>query len=281
MSFRVGQKTGFGALVENRVVDLGRHMPQYEGLRQVLLAGALTRAIDIAAETSADYALKEIEFLPPIPDPEKILCVGLNYPGRADGEPRYPSIFLRTRDSLVGHGAPLWRPPESTQLDYEAEIALVIGTEGRRIAPERALDHIAGVTLMNDGTVRDWLRHSARNVTQGKNFEHSGAIGPWFVTLDALQDPENLEFSCSVNGEERQRDSTARLLFDFRYLVSYLSTFIRLKPGDVISTGSPAGSGADRELSLFLASGDVVEISAPEIGTLKNPVIDEPAVDNA
>ena len=179
------------------------------------------------------------------------VCVGHNYPGRSDRELQYPSLFLRTRESLVGHGQPMLRPPESGQLDYEGEIALVIGTEGRRIEPERAFEHIAGITLMNDGTVRDWSRHGASNVTQGKNFVGSGAIGPWFVTIDALEKPEALELITSVNGEERQRDNTERLLFDFRYLVSYLSIFLVLKPGDVIATGSPAGAGVDRDLAVF------------------------------
>ena len=277
LSFRTGEKTSFGACVENRVVDLGARLPQYTNLRQLLAAGALSRAIDIAAETSADYALKQIEFLPPIPDPEKIICVGHNYPGRSDDAPEYPTLFLRTRESLVGHGQTILRPPESTQLDYEGEIALIIGTAGRRIAPDRALDHVAGITLMNDGTVRDWLRHGAAGVTQGKNFAASGAIGPWFVTIDALQNPEALEITTAVNGEQRQQDNTESLLFDFRYLVSYLSTFLHLQPGDVIATGSPAGSGIDRDLALFLKAGDVVEVSSPQIGTLKNPVADEPA----
>jgi len=220
---------------------------------------------------------------PPVPDHEKIICVGVNYVNRneeyQDGSdlPKYPSIFLRTRESMVGHLQPICRPPESEQLDYEGEIAMVIGKEGRRISQECAHEHVAGLTVLNEGSVRDWLRHSKFNVTQGKNFEASGSCGPWMVTNDVFQEGyDNLRVTTRVNGETRQDDTTDRLLFSFRYLVSYISTFMRLKPGDVISTGTPGGAGARSNPPRFLKPGDIVEVEAPGIGLLRNTVIDEP-----
>ena len=167
------------------------------------------------------------------------------------------------------------RPPESDQLDYEGEIAIVIGREGRRIPQEAAANHIAGLSLINEGSIRDWLRHAKFNVTQGKNFERSGSFGPWMVTADEFSDYLNLPIRTEVNGEDRQRDTTASLLFPFTYLISYLSTFMRLKPGDVISTGTPNGAGARFDPPKFLCPGDVVEIDSPKIGKLTNGIIDE------
>ena len=259
-------------------------MPEYTTLQSVLAAGALVRAQDIAAQASADYECADVRFLPPIPDPQKIVCIGINYAKR-DGDyaevtkpPEYPSVFMRTRESLVGHLEPIIRPSESEQLDYEAEIALIIGKSGRRIPQANAAEHIAGLTLMNEGTIRDWLRHGNFNVTQGKNFERSGSIGPWFVTVDEIADFTNLQITCRVNNEVRQQDSTANLLFSFTWLINYLSTFMRLQPGDIISTGTPIGSGARLEPPQYLGPGDRVEIEVPEIGVLHNKIADE-AVD--
>ena len=167
------------------------------------------------------------------------------------------------------------KPFESDQLDYEGEIVLIIGREGRRIPEHQAHEYIAGLTLMNEGSVRDWLRHAKFNVTQGKNFEHSGALGPWLVTADELDPRGEFRLRTIVNGETRQDDTTANLMFPFRYLVHYLSTFYRLKPGDVIATGTPNGSGARLDPPRYLAAGDVVEVTVEEIGTLRNTVVAE------
>ena len=182
---------------------------------------------------------------------------------------------MRTRESLVGHNEPLVRPPESNQLDYEGEIAIVIGREGRRIPEQEASAYIAGLSLLNEGSIRDWLRHAKFNVTQGKNFEKSGSLGPWMVTADEFNDYTNLSIGTHVNGQQRQSDTTANLLFPFRYLISYLSTFMRLKPGDIISTGTPNGAGARFEPPKYLEPGDVVEIDSPTIGLLRNGIVDE------
>ncbi len=286
LSFSAEGQTRFGAIVEDRVVDLSERMSEYASLRHVISAGALVRAQDIAIDASSDFSLKQIDFLPTITDPQKIVCIGINY-GNRDAEyaqlnapPKYPSVFMRTRESLVGHQQPILRPPESEQLDYEGEIALIIGKAGRRIPQEEAIEHIAGLSLINEGSVRDWMRHGTFNVTQGKNFERSGAQGPWMVSVDEFSSLDNLELTCRVNGEVRQQDSTTNLLFSFRYLISYLSTFMRLQPGDIISTGTPTGSGARREPPEFLVAGDVIEVEVPEIGILRNEVVDEVTADD-
>ena len=286
LSFESAAGASFGAVKGNDVVDLGRRLgDRGRTLRSWLENGTGTDNVAeieaIVARTDADLALEEIRYLPTVPDPQKIICIGVNYGDRNaeyqddTKQARYPSVFLRTRESLVGHMQPMLRPPESEQLDYEGEIVLVIGKTGRRIPQNRVWDHIAGFTLMNEGSVRDWLRHARFNVTQGKNFERSGSLGPWMVTTDELSGKDALHLTTRVNGEVRQDDTTANLLFPFDYLVSYLSTFMRLQPGDVIATGTPTGAGARFEPPKYLKPGDVVEVSVPEIGTLVNPVINE------
>ncbi len=283
LSFRRGDAASYGALKQDRIVDLGLLLrSRYPTLGALLRAGAVEEARALAAAHEPTLALEEIRFLPPITDPEKILCIGVNYANRneeyRDGTepPRYPSVFTRWPGSLVGHGEPLVRPPESEQLDYEGEIALVIGVAGRRIAAADAWRHVAGLALMNEGTVRDWLRHSKFNVTPGKNFERSGSFGPWLVTADEIAPDAQLHLTTRVNGETRQDDTTANLIFSFAQLIEYLSSFLRLNPGDVIATGTPPGAGARFDPPRYLVPGDVVEVHVPELGTLRNPVIDEP-----
>lgn len=211
----------------------------------------------------------------------KIVCTGVNYANRNaeykdnSSLPKYPSVFLRYLDSFVGHNQNMVRPPESDKLDYEGEIVIIIGKGGRRIPKESALDHIAGLTLMNEGTLRDWVRHAKFNVTQGKNFDKSGVIGPWMMTADKVADYTNLTIQTSVNGAIRQNDNTSNLMFPFDYIISYLSSFMTLKPGDMISTGTPNGAGARFEPPIYLKPGDFVEVEAAGIGVLKNGVVDE------
>lgn len=280
-SFRHGGKTSFGAVIDGGIVDLGSRLPDFSDLRDVLRHGADAKLNEAAEAAGADYALEDIEFLPTIPNPEKIICIGVNYRDRnaeyKDGstQPKYPSVFMRARESLTGHLQPLIKPVESDQLDYEGEIALIIGREGRRIAERNAHEYIAGLTLMNEGSVRDWLRHAKFNVTQGKNFERSGALGPWMITAGQLDPMSELRLCTTVNGELRQNDTTANLIFSFRYLISYLSTFYRLKPGDIVATGTPSGAGARFDPPRYLSSGDCVEVSVEAIGTLRNLVAAE------
>jgi 2-keto-4-pentenoate hydratase/2-oxohepta-3-ene-1,7-dioic acid hydratase in catechol pathway len=283
LSFASAGAQSYGVLAGGGVVDLRRRLgPELTGLRALLEQGALPIAAEIAASSPADYRLEEIVFLPPVPAPEKIVCVGINYRDRnqeyRDGAeaPKRPSIFMRAPDSLVGHRATLLRPPESAQLDYEGEIAVVIGKRGRRIPPSQVPAHVAGLTCMNEGTVRDWLRHGKFNVTPGKNFDKSGSIGPWIATVDEFEGLDRIRVTTRVNGETRQDDTTANMLFPIADLISYISTFTTLKPGDVIATGTPTGAGARFDPPRFLVPGDVVEVEVAGIGVLVNGVADEP-----
>jgi len=280
VSFNPGDQPSWGVAADDGIIDLGARFGM--DLKQVLSEGRLPEMMERAAGLEPDFDPAEVHYLPPVRSPEKIACIGVNYANRnseyRDGsdDPEWPSLFMRTIDSFTGHKQPLWRPPESHQLDYEGEIVLVVGKTGHRIPEARALDHIAGLTLMNEGTLRDWVRHAKFNVTQGKNFVHSGSIGPWLVTADEFVDYDNLTLTARVNGERRQHDTTANLMFPFAFLLSYLSTFFILKPGDLISTGTPLGAGARFDPPRYLVPGDVVEIEAPGIGLLRNGVIDDP-----
>ncbi len=272
----------YGAVVGDGIIDLSsRFAAEYPTLREVIAAGAMPRLADAAAARAADHRLGEIALRPPIPAPEKIICIGVNYPDRnaeyKDGQdaPKYPSMFMRTPRSFVGHGAPLVRPQISQQLDYEGELVLVIGKAGRHIAEKNALDHIAAVTLCNEGTIRDWVRHAKFNVTQGKNFDSTGSLGPWLVPFTSEAQIADVHLTTKVNGELRQDDRTSRLIFGFRYLISYISTFTTLVPGDVIVTGTPTGAGARFDPPRYLRPGDVIEVEADGIGVLTNGVIDE------
>lgn len=280
LSFAAEGYESFGAVTGGGVVDLGKRL-DCDSIRAVLERDQLDAAISIAATASADFALDGLRYRPTIPNPQKIVCIGVNYGNRNaeykddSSTPQYPSVFMRTRESLVGHLEPIMNPPESDQLDYEGEIVLVIGKAGRRISEAQAWDHLAGFCLMNEGSVRDWLRHAKFNVTQGKNFARSGSLGPWMVSADEFEPDHEFRLSTRVNGELRQDDTTANLIFSFRYLISYLSTFLHLKPGDIIATGTPTGAGARFDPPKYLRDGDVVEVSVPGIGQLRNSIEDE------
>ena len=281
LSVVVGGRESWGAVKNGGIVDLGWRMAGCPCLIDALRQGRLEEAKAIAASSEATIALSAIRYLPTIPQPEKIICIGVNYANRnaeyKDGsdEAPYPSIFMRTPGSLVGHEDALLRPPESEQLDYEGEIAIIIGQGGRRIAKENFARHIAGLACCNEGTIRDWLRHSKFNVTQGKNFARSGALGPWMVSADEFSSYDDISVQTRVNGEVRQDDTTANIIFDFAFLISYVSTFMELKPGDVIATGTPIGAGARFDPPRWLKPGDTVEVEIGGIGTLRNTVADE------
>lgn len=273
---------GYGLVKGDGIVDLTvRHGGTWPTLREVVAAGALARLADEAAALPADFGLTEIAYEIPVPAPEKIICVGVNYPDRneeyKDGQaaPGNPSLFARFPRSFVGHGQPLVRPPESPQLDYEGEVVIVVGKGGRRIAERDALSHIAALSLCNEGTIRDWVRHAKFNVTQGKNFDRTGSIGPWLVPYSDEAQIADIELTTRVNGEVRQRDRTGRMIFSFRRIINYISTFTTLAPGDVIVTGTPTGAGARFDSPIWLRPGDVIEVEAEGIGTLRNGVVDE------
>src|SRR5579872_594633 len=281
-TFAVNGATRYGAVTDRGIVDISaRWRKDFPSLREVIAAGALTILIEDAARHPADHALDAITWLPPIPAPEKIICIGVNYPDRnaeyKDGTdaPKYPSMFLRTPRSFVGHDAALVRPKASSLLDYEGEVTLVIGKAGRHIPERAALDYIAAITLCNEGTIRDWVRHAKFNVTQGKNFDSTGSLGPWLVPYTSESQIADIRLTTRVNGETRQDDRTSRLIFGFRYLINYISTFTTLVPGDVIVTGTPTGAGARFDPPRYLKPGDVIEVEADDIGVLRNGVIDE------
>jgi 2-keto-4-pentenoate hydratase/2-oxohepta-3-ene-1,7-dioic acid hydratase in catechol pathway len=281
-TYSVNGSTKYGAVLDGGIVDLSaRFGTKYPTLHEVITAGALMKLAEDAARLAPDHAPEAVTWLPPIPSPEKIICIGVNYPDRnaeyKDGSdaPKYPSMFMRTPRSFVGHDTPLVRPRASAQLDYEGELVIVIGKAGRHIAESAALDHIAAITLCNEGTIRDWVRHAKFNVTQGKNFDATGSLGPWLVPYGQESQIADIRLATRVNGETRQDDRTSRLIFGFRYLINYISTFTTLVPGDVIVTGTPTGAGARFDPPRYLNPGDVVEVEADGVGVLRNAVVDE------
>lgn len=276
-TYRQGQRETWGMITEDEMVlDCSAVAPS-------LKAAIEQNKLQQLSPSPVGVSLSEVTLLPPIPNPEKIICIGVNYANRNaeykdnSSEATYPSVFMRTPDSLTGHNSPLIRPPESHQLDYEGEIVIVIGKGGRRIRQEDAYQHIAGLTIMNEGTLRDWVRHAKFNVTQGKNFVHSGSLGPWLVTADQFnpQFYENMTVTTRVNGEIRQHDTTANMMFPFAYIIHYLSKFYCLKPGDIIATGTPNGAGARFDPPRYLVPGDMVEVEVQGVGILRNGIEDE------
>ncbi len=281
LNFEIAGRRSFGAVIGEGVVDLRRRLRAAgEDVLTSLRTGGLGHAAEEIEAMEPDVGLAEVRILKPASPDSRYFCIGVNYPERneeyRDGteRPAYPSVFMRTHASFSAHDEPLVRPIESEQLDYEGEIAVVIGRGGRRIVAERALSHVFGYTCANDGSVRDWLRHSKFNVTQGKNFDGSGAIGPWIVTADAIG-TRAMAITTRVDGEVRQHDTSERMLFSIPYLIAYLSTFCALAPGDVILTGTPSGAGARLTPPRYLRAGNTVEIEVSGVGTLRNQVIDE------
>ena len=281
VNFSAEGRESVGALGPRGVVDLGARLGHdVTDVLTFIRSGLMGPARSIAASGQSDYALEDVRVLKPVGRDTRYFCIGVNYPERneeyKDGSerPKYPSLFMRTHTSLTAHGEPIWRPRESEQLDYEGEIVVVIGTGGRRIKQEDALPHVFGYTCGNEGSVRDWLRHSKFNVTQGKNFDRSGAIGPYLVTADEVGSAP-LRVTTRVNGEERQNDTSDRMTFSIPYLISYLSTFCSLEPGDVIFSGTPSGAGARFDPPRYLVAGDMVEVEVSRVGVLRNTVVDD------
>jgi 2-keto-4-pentenoate hydratase/2-oxohepta-3-ene-1,7-dioic acid hydratase in catechol pathway len=274
-----GGKPAFGLIGEDGGLYDASVRGEIADLRHLILATAADAAR--LASGNPDTDLHAVTLTPPIAPGAKVICVGVNYPERnaeyKDGtaQPKYPSLFPRFPASFAGHGTPILRPPESEQFDYEGEIVLVIGKGGRRIPETKAHEHVFGVTLMNEGSVRDWLRHGKFNVTQGKNFDRSGSIGPWIVPVTNGIALDDLTVTTRVNGEERQRGNTCTLLYSIPYLISYISTFTSLEPGDLIATGTPPGAGGRFDPPKWLKAGDLVEVYCSDIGLLSNTVEDE------
>ena len=280
-SYIANGRASFGAVVGGGVVDFRvRFGARFATLVDLIRADVIDEVRAVVAGMRPDFPLSAIELLPPLLAPEKILCIGINYANRnADfndpDTPKYPSMFYRHPGSFVGAGQALVRPNVSVQLDYEGEIAMVIGREGRHVPKERAHDHILGYTLCNDGTVRDWLRHGKFNVTQGKNFDRSGSMGPFIVTADEIDSGKPMHITVKVNGEITQDDNTASMIFSFADIIAYVTTFMTVKPADIIVAGTPIKLAPRSDPPHWLKAGDIVEISSPELGTLRNTVVDE------
>ena len=280
ITFVYNDKLRFGKLDGERVTDLtDGFYNQFTTLSDAANKGALADVF--AASEGPELRLEDVTLQAPLPNPGKIICVGVNFPNRNEeykdgqGEQSNPSLFIRFPGTLVGHEDDLRRPPESEQLDYEGEIAIVIGKGGRRIAQDDAWDHIAAVTLCNEGTIRDWVRHAKFNVTQGKNWHKSGAMGPGLLKFSGPDMLQDIELTTKVNGEVRQQDRTGRMIFTFTQIINYVSTFTPLEPGDVLICGTPTGAGARFDPPKWLRPGDVIEVSADGLGTLRNGVRDE------
>lgn len=274
LSFRRPDGTAsYGLLDGTTVVDLGAVPGAPADLKAALAAGRLE-----ALEAAGRHALSDLSLLPLIPDPGKIFCVGLNYAthvaetGREQKD--HPAIFTRWADTLVAHRQALVRPPETARFDYEGELAVIIGKAGRRIARADAMSHVAGFSIFNDASVRDWQRHNIQ-FTPGKNFPATGAFGPALVTPDEIGDLGSQRIRTRLNGQLVQDQPISDMIWDIPAIIEYCSAFSPLMPGDVIATGTPGGVGDKRTPPLYMKAGDMVEVEIGLIGTLANPVIDE------
>jgi 2-keto-4-pentenoate hydratase/2-oxohepta-3-ene-1,7-dioic acid hydratase in catechol pathway len=278
-SFTASGRASYGLVVDGGIVDAGARLgSRYPTLRAAIAGDALGEIARTAGATP-DLPLAQATLLPPIPAPDKIVCIGLNYRAHAAEAglkvPEHPSLFLRLNNTLVPHGGALVRPSVSADMDYEGELAVVIGRGGRHIAAARALDHVAGYACFNDGSLRDYQRQ--HSVAVGKNFVATGGFGPWLVTAGEIPDPSQLILTTRLNGVEVQRGETADMIFSVPQIIAYVSAFTRLEPGDVISTGTPPGVGMARKPPLWLKPGDVVEVEISRIGVLRNAVVAETA----
>ena len=280
-TYSTGGQTYFGAVTDDGMIPLNEAFPQWPTLLDAARAGGLDALQQSAGDKAASH--RDVTYEMVLPNASRILCVGVNFPDRnaeyKDGseQPKFMSLFPRFASGFTGHDRPLIRPPESSQLDYEGEVAIVIGKAGRRISQADAYDHIAALTLCNEGTIRDWVRHAKFNVTQGKNWDKSGSIGPWLIPFTNASQLDDARIVTRVNGTVRQDDVLSRMMHPIRREIEYISTFMTLEPGDIIVTGTPTGSGARLDPPQFLKPGDVVEVEVSGIGTLRNTIEDEMA----
>lgn len=272
-SFTINGTTSYGSVVDSGIVDLGKRL-EARSLREFLASGNMAAA-ETFTNADADYAFDQVKHEPVIPDPDKIICVGLNYHAHIEETGREetpnPVLFARYAGSQIGHNEPLIKPLESDMFDYEGEVAVIIGKEGRRISETEALDYVAGYACYNEGSVRDWQRHT-HQFMPGKTFAGTGGFGPWMVTADEIPDPTKMHLQTRLNGEVVQDTDVSLLVCSIPRLIAYCSTILPLLPGDVIVSGTPGGVGARRDPPLFMKDGDVCEIEVSGIGTLVNPV---------
>jgi 2-keto-4-pentenoate hydratase/2-oxohepta-3-ene-1,7-dioic acid hydratase in catechol pathway len=276
-SYIADGKDCFGVVADYGVITLNDRLGGcYASLRDALIAGALADIRKVVAAAKPDHALADIRWRPAIPNPEKILCAGINYRLHAAETgrdlPKQPSMFIRLASTLVAHDGEMVRPSVSEQFDFEGELAVVIGRGGRHIPAANALAHVAGYTCFVDGSVRDYQKIS---VTSGKNFPATGPLGPWIVTTDEIPDPARLTLTTRLNGEVMQKSSTDLLIYSIPHIIAFCSQFTALAPGDVIATGTPEGVGHRRTPPLWMKPGDVLEVEISQIGTLRTRVVDE------
>jgi 2-keto-4-pentenoate hydratase/2-oxohepta-3-ene-1,7-dioic acid hydratase in catechol pathway len=281
ISFTAGGRTSYGIRIDRGVFDLGARLAGFAPDLKTYLAAA---AHGLAEPSSriADFAPGEFKLLPVIPNPAKILCVGLNYQDhrKETGRPEvpHPALFTRFADSLTAHEDAIWLPPVSTSLDYEGELAVVIGKPAYRVPVESAAEHVAGYACFNDGTLRDWQHHT-HQFTPGKTFQKTGAFGPELVTLDEIGDFAGAAIETRLNGQVMQSAKLGDMIFPVAQIISYASGFTPLKPGDVIATGTPGGVGFKRQPQVFMKAGDRIEVTVAGVGHLVNTVVAEGSAD--
>ncbi|UVM52805.1 fumarylacetoacetate hydrolase family protein [Pseudomonas sp. B21-015] len=278
-SFIVQGRSSYGVVEGDQIIDLESLKPTLgSDLKQAIGHNRLNELTAARLVSLPRIPLADVTFLPVIPNPGKVLCIGINYAThvRETGRemPTYPMIFTRFADSQTAHLQPIVRPTASHKLDFEGELAVVIGKAARHVKHADALDYVAGYACYNDGSVRDWQKHTIQFVP-GKNFPNTGGFGPWLVTGDEIGDPQDLELTTRLNGEVMQHTRTSDMIFDVRQLIEYCSTFTELAPGDVIVTGTTGGVGAFREPPVWMKPGDQVEVEIARIGTLRNSIVDE------
>jgi 2-keto-4-pentenoate hydratase/2-oxohepta-3-ene-1,7-dioic acid hydratase in catechol pathway len=281
VSFVSAGRDSYGVVKDSGVIDLGLRLgDRWPALRALLAGGGFAEAQRVARDASPDLPLEGLELGPVIPDPDKIICVGLNYRDHVEETGRTvtekPALFARFAGCQVGHLRPMVKPKVSDEFDYEGELAVVIGKAGRHIPAERAPEHVAGYSCYNEGSIRDWQRHTSQYLA-GKNFAGTGAFGPWLVTADEIPDPSRLTLETRLNGQVVQHTTTDLMITPVPGLIAYISTILPLLPGDVIVSGTPGGVGVKRNPPLFLRPGDVVEVEISGIGVLRNPVVAEAA----
>jgi 2-keto-4-pentenoate hydratase/2-oxohepta-3-ene-1,7-dioic acid hydratase in catechol pathway len=258
------------------IVDVGARLgSKYPDLVAVLQAGALAEVAAVAKDAAPDLKYEGTTLLPVVPNPGKIVCIGVNYDehrremGREP--PGQPTVFVRWPESQVAHNQPLLKPAESDNLDYEAELAVIVGKQGYKVSEADAYGIIAGYSCYNDGSVRDWQTHTSQ-FTPGKNFVATGGFGPWLITPDEVGDPQKLDIQSRLNGQVMQKSNTELMTFNIRKIIRYVTAFIPLQPGDVIATGTPGGVGTKRNPPVYMKDGDLIEIEIEKVGLLSNRV---------
>ena len=275
VTFNQSGQQSYGFVDNDTIIDIGQTLGNTHPDLKSLISDDYSKLISSNVDTAPQVALSDVQLLPPITNPDKIICVGLNYEShrKETGRPEveFPTLFTRFANSQIGDGEAMWRPAESTSFDYEGELAVIIGSGGWKIPEDKALEHVAGYSCYNDGSVRDWQRHTSQ-FTPGKNFRHTGPFDPWLVTTDEIPDPSTLTLTTRLKGEVMQLARTDLLIFTIPVLIYYISRFTRLERGDVIVSGTPGGVGFKRDPQVFMKPGDVVEVEISKIGILKNPI---------